>query len=290
MPDQSSLKVLREGSPSLNVGILTADLLRLGSELRLLEEEGAKLVHVDVMDGVYCPRMTAGPPLIKAIKTPLLKDVHLMIAEPLGKVREYVEAGADIVTFHPDASAHPHRVLQEMGGMKNANDPARGLIRGVALNPGTPLNVLEPLLDELEMVLLLAVNPGWGGQKFGKSTFGRLGQGRKIIEASGREILLAVGGGITRKNVAWGAGAGVGLGRAQCGGGHRREVAVVQQGEVVLVQVVGDEDAVRPPGRGERVDDRPVPAERVHRVHGDDVGVRARGRAHRRRRAVPRER
>lgn len=211
MTQGSSLKRLREESPSLSVGILTADLLNLGAELKLLEEEGAKLVHVDVMDGVYCPRMTAGPPLVKALKTPLLKDVHLMIAEPLGKVREYVEAGADIVTIHPDSTAHPHRVLQELGGVENANDPARGLIRGVALNPGMPLTVLEPLLDELEMVLLLAVNPGWGGQKFAQATFGRIEQVKRMIEASGREILLCVDGGIKRDNVAEVARRGVDL-------------------------------------------------------------------------------
>ena len=112
------------------------------------------------------------------------------------------EAGADIVTFHPDASAHPHRVLQEMGGMENANDAARGLIRGAALNPGTPLEVLEPLLDELEMVLLLAVNPGWGGQKFAPSTFDRIDKVKEMIGKSGREILLCVDGGITRNNIA----------------------------------------------------------------------------------------
>jgi ribulose-phosphate 3-epimerase len=211
MADQNSLQLLRRESPSLSVGILTADLLRLGSELQLLEEAGARLVHVDVMDGVYCPRMTAGPPLIKALKTPLLKDVHLMIAEPLEKVREYVEAGADIITIHPDATAHPHRVLQELGGMENANDRGRGIIRGAALNPGTPLEVLEPLLDELEMVLLLAVNPGWAGQKFAKSTFGRIKQVKKLIEESGREILLAVDGGITRNNIAEIARTGVDL-------------------------------------------------------------------------------
>jgi len=193
---------LREMAPALSVGILTADLLSLGSELRLLEETGAKVVHVDVMDGVYCPRMTAGPPLIRALKTPLLKDVHLMIAEPLGKVAEYVAAGADIITFHPDASTHPHRVLQEMGKMENANDAGRGLIRGVALNPGSPLQVLEPLLDGLEMVLLLAVNPGWGGQQFAKSTFSRIERVKEMIRNSGREILLCVDGGITRNNIA----------------------------------------------------------------------------------------
>jgi ribulose-phosphate 3-epimerase len=211
MAEGKSLKRLLNEAPSLSVGILTADLLNLGSELRLLEEAGAKLVHVDVMDGVYCPWMTAGPPLIKAIKTPLLKDVHLMVHEPLGKVREYVEAGADIVTIHPDASAHPHRVLQEMGGMENVNDRERGIIRGVALNPGTPLETLNPLIDELEMVLLLAVNPGWGGQKFAKSTFGRIEEVKKMIAESGKEILLCVDGGITKGNVAEIARTGVDL-------------------------------------------------------------------------------
>jgi len=208
MGEGSSLKMLREQAPLLSVGVLTGDLLNLGSEVRLLEEEGAKVVHIDVMDGVYCPRMTAGPPLIKAIKTSLLKDVHLMIEEPLGKVREYVEAGADMVTIHPDASRHPHRVLQEMGGMENANDARRGLIRGVALNPGMPLETLNPLMDELEMVLLLAVNPGWGGQKFTASTFKRIEQVKEMIRTSGREILLCVDGGITKSNVGEIAGTG----------------------------------------------------------------------------------
>ena len=211
MPEVNSLKRLLNESPSLSVGILTADLLNLGAELHLLEEVGAKLVHVDVMDGVYCPWMTAGPPLIKAIRTPLLKDVHLMIHEPLGKVREFVEAGADIVTIHPDASAHPHRVLQELGGMENVNDAARGVIRGVALNPGTPLTVLEPLMDELEMVLLLAVNPGWGGQKFATATSGRINQVREMVRKSGREILLCVDGGIKKSNIAEIARTGVDL-------------------------------------------------------------------------------
>jgi ribulose-phosphate 3-epimerase len=211
MAEGNSLKRLRSEAPSLSVGILTSDLLRLGSELQLLEEVGAKLVHVDVMDGMYCPRMTVGPPLVKALKTSLLKDVHLMIHEPLGKVREYVEAGADIVTIHPDSTAHPHRVLQEMGRMENANDPTRGLIRGVALNPGTPLAFAEPLMDELEMVLLLAVNPGWGGQKFAPATFRRIEQIKRMINSSGKEILLCVDGGIKKNNVAEVARTGVDL-------------------------------------------------------------------------------
>jgi ribulose-phosphate 3-epimerase len=202
MADSTTLQSLKQLSPTVSVGIITADLLSLGSELSLLERSGVKLVHIDVMDGCFCPMMTVGPPFIKALKTPLLKDVHLMIADPLEKIADYVAAGADIITFHPEGCTHPHRVLQQMRNMTNANDPARGLLRGVSLNPGTPLQVLEPLLGELELILLLAVNPGWGGQKFIPSTLNRIARAKQLIAASDREILLAVDGGITRSNIA----------------------------------------------------------------------------------------
>ena len=100
MTAPSSLETLREFAPTISVGILTADLLRLGSEVSLIEQAGVKVVHFDVMDGCFCPMMTLGPPLIKAVKTPLLKDVHLMIEEPLDKVGDYVAAGADLITIH----------------------------------------------------------------------------------------------------------------------------------------------------------------------------------------------
>jgi ribulose-phosphate 3-epimerase len=155
--------------------------------------------------------MTVGPPLIKALKTPLLKDVHLMIDEPLNKVADYVAAGADIITIHPEACSHVHRVLQQMRMMKNANNPERGLVRGIGLNPGTPLEILEPLLDELELILILAVNPGWSGQKLIGSTRGRVENVKRMIAGSGREILLGVDGGITRDNIAEVAALGVDL-------------------------------------------------------------------------------
>jgi ribulose-phosphate 3-epimerase len=201
MPDDSALKLLREVSPTLSVGILTANLLALGSELALLEQTGVKIVHIDVMDGCFCPMMTVGPPFIQALKTPLLKDVHLMIEEPVGKVADYVAAGADIITIHPEACSHPHRALQQLRGMMNANDPQRGLVRGVALNPGTPLSVLEPLLEEVEFILLLAVNPGWKGQAFIPSTFGRIAAVQRMIKDAGRNILVGVDGGIVRSNL-----------------------------------------------------------------------------------------
>src|SRR5271167_3570711 len=209
MPSSTAFELLHDSSPVVSVGILTADLLSLGSELSLLERAGAKAVHVDVMDGCFCPMMTVGPPVIKAVSTSLLKDVHLMIEEPMNKVADYVATGADIITIHAEACSYVHRVLQLMRLMKNANDPARGLVRGVALNPGTPLEVLEPLLDELELILILAVNPGWSGQKFIPSTVARIEKAKRMITGSRHEILLGVDGGITRDNIADVAGMGV---------------------------------------------------------------------------------
>jgi len=211
MANPTVFELLRNSSPMVSAGILTADLLSLGSELSLLERMGAKAVHVDVMDGCFCPMMTVGPPVVKALSTPLLKDVHLMIDEPTNKVVDYVAAGADIITIHAEACSHVHRVLQLMRMMKNSNDPARGLVRGVALNPGTPLEVLEPLLDELELILILAVSPGWSGQKFIPSTVARIEKAKRMIAGSPHEILLGVDGGITRDNIAAVAGVGVDL-------------------------------------------------------------------------------
>jgi ribulose-phosphate 3-epimerase len=191
-----------DGRAHLTIGINTADLAHLADEVRVLEDARAEIVHIDVMDGVFCPMTTVGPPLIKAIKTPLLKDAHLMIVDPIEKVADYVAAGADIVTFQLESTRHPHRVLQVLGKADNVNDPARGIVRGVALNPGTPVSAIEPLIDELEYVLILAVNPGWGGQKFIESTKRRLSEAAEIIRRSGRQIMLGADGGVTRENIA----------------------------------------------------------------------------------------
>jgi ribulose-phosphate 3-epimerase len=211
MPSSTAFELLHDSPPVVSVGILTADLLSLGSELSLLERAGVKAVHVDVMDGCFCPMMTVGPPVIKAVSTPLLKDVHLMIDEPMNKVVDYVASGADIITIHAEACSHVHRVLQLMRMMKNSNNPARGLVRGVALNPGTPLEVLEPLLGELELILILAVSPGWSGQKFIPSTMARIEKAKRMITGSRHEILLGIDGGITRDNITAVAGMGVDL-------------------------------------------------------------------------------
>lgn len=200
-PARPALDRLTDGGQRLSVGMMTADLLRLGAELASIEQSGVELVHIDVMDGIFCPPLTAGPPVIKAMKTHLLKDVHLMVHEPLEKVDAYVAAGADLLTIHVESTIHPHRVLQALGRATNANDAARGLIRGIALNPGTPLQTLDPLLDEVEYVLLLAVNPGWSGQSFIPATERRLEAVRETLLRTGRRLLLGIDGGVTKENV-----------------------------------------------------------------------------------------
>jgi ribulose-phosphate 3-epimerase len=202
MPDRPLLEQIRKAAPLISVGVLTADLMSLGSELKIMETAGVKLLHVDVMDGCFCPVMTVGPGFIKALKTPLLKDIHLMIEEPLGKLESYVAAGADMIMVHVESCRHIHRVLQKLGDFTNINDSNRGILRGIALNPGTPLNVITPLINELDMVFLLAVNPGWSGQKFIPSTRSRLTRLRQMLTKVNKDILIGVDGGITRNNIA----------------------------------------------------------------------------------------
>jgi len=200
---------LREAGPVLSVGLVAADLMALGGDIERLERAGARVAHFDVMDGNYVPMLTVGPPFIKAVRTAMLKDVHLMVREPLASLGDYVAAGADIVTLHPDACAHPHRVLQVLGSTKHRDHADRTVARGLALNPGTSVDVIDPFLDEIDMVMLVAINPGWGGQSFMPATLGRIEAVRAKIAAAGRSILIAVDGGITRRNVGQLAGRGV---------------------------------------------------------------------------------
>lgn len=193
--------VLRTEGPHISVGILTADLAVLREEIALLERVGAQLVHTDVMDGVFCPMFTVGPPFVAAQRTRLIKDVHLMIHNPLERIAAFVEAGADMLTFQVESASNPLRVLQVLGDAANANDPSQGIIRGLAVSPGTPLEVLEPLLDDLEYVLILAINPGWGGQRFRAGTERRIQRVRSMIAANGRPVLVGIDGGITQANI-----------------------------------------------------------------------------------------
>lgn len=179
------------GPPTLSVGVMSADLLHLGDAIDEVASAGVRLAHVDVIDGVFCPGLSAGAPFVAAVARSAVPDVHLMVADPLAAAEEHVAAGAGVVTFHLEATRHPHRVLQSLAG--------RGVVRGVALNPGTPVASLEPLLDELELVLLLAVNPGWGGQSHIETTPRRLEQVRGL--AGSRPVAVGIDGGVTKANI-----------------------------------------------------------------------------------------
>jgi len=175
----------------LSAGVTAGDLLHLGAAVEQVQAAGVDLIHVDVMDGVFCPTVTVGASVVAALSGVATTDVHLMVADPLAAVREYVAAGAALITFHVEATRHPHRVLQELAGT--------GVVRGVALNPGTPLAAVEPLLDDVELVLLLAVNPGWPGQRFVPGTLARI---ERMLELTrDRDIAVGVDGGITADTI-----------------------------------------------------------------------------------------
>jgi ribulose-phosphate 3-epimerase len=210
-PALETVRALRRQAPLITAGVLSADVMNLGAAVESVRAAGVKMLHFDVMDGRYCPLLTFGAGFVKGVKTDLLKDVHLMIEDPIPLLGDYVAAGADMVVVNLDTTRHIHRALQALGGMANANDPSRGLLRGVALNPGTPLEAAGPLMEELEVVFLLAVNPGWGGQALVPATRDRLRRLAAMVRESGREILLGLDGGVTAENIGEIAGLGAEL-------------------------------------------------------------------------------
>ncbi len=170
--------------------ILAADFARLGEEIASVTEAGADYIHVDVMDGHFVPNLTIGPGVIRAVRSAsaLPFDVHLMIAPVDPFIEEFKAAGADILTVHPEAGPHLHRTVQRI--------KAVGVKAGVALNPATPASAIEAIIDELDLVLVMSVNPGFGGQKFIESQLKKIEVVRAMIDRSGRDILLEVDGGV----------------------------------------------------------------------------------------------
>lgn len=189
--------------PLIAPSILSADFARLGEDVSAVLDAGADIIHFDVMDNHFVPNLTIGPMICDAlrnfgIQAPI--DVHLMV-EPVDRIiPDFAKAGASYITFHPEASTHVHRTI----GLIHE----QGCKAGIVFNPATPLTWLEHVIDELDMVLIMSVNPGFGGQKFIDSSLEKLRQARRMIDASGREIRLEIDGGVKTNNIAEIAAAG----------------------------------------------------------------------------------
>jgi ribulose-phosphate 3-epimerase len=195
-----------QASPQLSVGVLTADLTRLGEELNILKGTGC-WAHVDVMDGAFCPQLTVGAPLVAAVaSTGLPVDAHLMVDEPIRILPEIVAAGAAVVTVHAESTRHLYRTLQELAAL--ADRQGRQILRGVGISPGTPVQALEPVLELADLVLVLAVEPGWSGQGPAASTRRRLAAVRELAGRLGCTARVGVDGGVTLANAAEIAGWG----------------------------------------------------------------------------------
>jgi ribulose-phosphate 3-epimerase len=192
--------------PRLSAGVITADLTRLGTEMDVIRGR-AHWAHIDVMDGAFCPQLTVGPSFVRAVaSTGVPVDAHLLVTEPLRFLPLVVDAGAEIVTVHAESGRHPHRALQELTQL---SADVRPVIRGYAINPGTPVQAIEPVLDLVDLVLVLAVNPGWSGQAPAANTARRIAVAREITSAAGHPVLVGVDGGVSLANAAevasWGA-------------------------------------------------------------------------------------
>lgn len=205
--------------PKIAPSILAADFAKLGEEVRAITEAGADYIHVDVMDGHFVPNISIGPQMVKALRphTKLPLDVHLMISPVDPYIKEFADAGADIITVHPEAGPHVHRTVQLIKSL--------GKKAGVSLNPGSPLSLIEHILGDIDLILVMTVNPGFGGQSFIDAQRAKMREARALIDRAGRAIELEVDGGINGQTAALAVEAGADVlvaGTAAFAGGPSR--------------------------------------------------------------------
>ncbi len=214
--------------------ILSGDFSRIGEQIKEAEEAGADIIHLDVMDGRYVPNITFGMPVIKSLRkvSDLPFDAHLMIVEPEKYVDEFIDAGANMISFHMDATIHSHRLVERI--------KKRDVKAGVVLNPATPVNTIEEIIHYIDYVLIMSVNPGFGGQKFIPEVLGKIPKLKRLMEETGRtDLLIEIDGGINQNNIREVSEYGINIfvaGSAVFGKGSIKEnIKVLKENMIVMV-------------------------------------------------------
>ncbi|MEC8023887.1 MAG: ribulose-phosphate 3-epimerase [Myxococcota bacterium] len=222
--------------PQIAPSILAADFSILADEVAAVERAGAHIIHVDVMDGHFVPNLTLGPPIVASLRprTALPLDCHLMVENPDELIAPFIRAGADMISVHVETCPHLHRTIQQIRSI--ALDVGRKVLAGVVLNPGTPVSSLEWIIGDIDYVLVMSVNPGFGGQSFIPSSLEKIRQLRAMANARNQELIIQIDGGVKENNAALCREAGVdwfvagsAIFRKGVGEGHDRYCAVVSR-------------------------------------------------------------